>query len=319
MNKEQLVKAYKDMLTIRHMDEMLLDLKMKDLVMDGFHPYSGEEACAVGVSIDLNEDDYVISNHRPQGHSYAKGSSAKSIFAEMLGRRGGISEGIGGPMQWIDSKNNFFCGSIVGSGMAIANGVAMALKREAKGRVVVCYFGDGASNTGSFHESMNLAAIWELPVVFILENNQYAEAMPVHEFVSVYPISKRGASYGIEGETVDGNDIEAVYTQVSDAIAKARTGSGPYFIECMTYRTRGHYGGDPEHTYRTKEEVEEWKLKCPIKRAKKRLEELGVSADELASIENGVLEQLNLDQAWALEQRFPTIEEATGHVLFSAD
>src|SRR5680860_149147 len=150
MDKGQLIKSYRDMLVLRHVDNMLFELKMQDLVMNGFHPYRGEEACAVGVSISLNKDDFVISNHRAQGHSIAKGSTPKSIFAEMLGRRGGVSEGIGGPMEWIDYANNFYCGSIVGSGMTIANGVAMAMKSEGKGRVVVCYFGDGASNTGSF-------------------------------------------------------------------------------------------------------------------------------------------------------------------------
>jgi TPP-dependent pyruvate/acetoin dehydrogenase alpha subunit len=317
MNRDQLLESFRQMQVMRHLDEMLFALKMKDLVMDGFHPYSGEEACAVGASLSLRKDDYVISNHRPQGHSLAKGTLPRSIFAEMLGRRGGVSEGIGGPMQWIDAGNNFYCGSIVGSGMTIATGVAMAMKREGKGRVVLCYFGDGASNTGSFHEAMNLAAIWNLPVVYVLENNQYAEAMPVREFVSVYPISKRGASYGIEGITVDGNDVEAVHEAVGAAITKARTGEGPYFIECMTYRTRGHYGGDPEHTYRTKEEVDAWKEKCPIKRLRARLLESGVLESELDVIEADVVKHLESERDWALEQRFPTVDEATDHVLFT--
>ena len=316
MNSEQLLKAYRNMQVLRQMDEMLLELKMKDLVMDGFHPYSGEEACAVGTSLCLNQDDFVISNHRPQGHSIAKGSTTKSIFAEMLGRRGGVSEGIGGPMQWIDAGINFFCGSIVGSGMTIAAGVAMAMKNEGKGRVVVCYFGDGASNTGSFHEAMNLAAIWKLPVIYVLENNQYAEAMPVKEFVSVTPISKRGASYGITGITVDGNDVEAVYASVSEAVMQARSGEGPFFIECMTYRTRGHYGGDPEHTYRSREEVQEWKQKCPIKRLRARLSQMGINQATLDEIDAEIVEQLKVDRDWALEQRFPTVEEATDHVLY---
>ena len=140
MSREFLLKAYGQMLLIRHMDEMLLDLKMQDLVMDGFHPYSGEEAVAVGVSDSLKKDDFVISNHRPQGHSVGKGSEPRRIFAEMLGRRGGISDGIGGPMQWIDYENNFYCGSIVGSGITIATGVAMAMKKEGTGRICVCYF-----------------------------------------------------------------------------------------------------------------------------------------------------------------------------------
>ena len=319
MNKETLLDAYRRMLVLRGLDEKCLELKMQDLIMDGFHPYSGQEACAVGASLWLKPEDFVISNHRPQGHSLAKGSAAKAVFCEMLGRCGGISEGIGGPMQWIDSDNNFYCGSIVGSGMTIANGVAMALKRENKGRVCVCWFGDGASNTGSFHEAMNLASIWKLPTVFLLENNQYAEAMPVAEFVSCLPISKRGEAYGINGVTVDGNDVEQVYEAVGKAIEGARTGTGPYFIEFVTYRTRGHYGGDPEHTYRTKEEVAEWRGKCPIARAAERLVAMGCDRNELDALAKAVDRELEQDKAWALEQRFPTVEEATSHVMIQLD
>jgi len=318
MNKEFYLSAYEEMLIQRHVDEMLLELKKKDLVMDGFHPYSGEEAIAVAVGKCLKPDDYVISNHRPQGHSMSKGSEPKRVFAEMLGRRGGISDGIGGPMQWIDYENNFFCGSIVGSGITIAAGVAMAMKREAKGRVCLCYFGDGASNTGSFHEGLNIASIWKLPVVYVLENNQYAEAMPVDEFVSCKPISKRAQGYGLEEITVDGNDVAQVYEEIKKAVDAARTGVGPYLIECVTYRTKGHYGGDPEHTYRTREEVEEWKQKCPILRTRNELLKLGVSEDDLDSIEKKVVSQLKEDCDWALAQRFPTVDEAVSHVLCSS-
>ena len=311
--KEKLLDFYEKMYTLRRFDEMCLELKMKDLIMDGFHPYSGEEACAVGVSDSLNKDDYVISNHRPQGHSLAKGTTIKACFAEMLGRRGGISEGIGGPMQWIDYESNFYCGSIVGSGLTIAAGVAMAMKREKKGRVCVCFFGDGASNTGSFHEAMNLASIWELPVVYVLENNQYAEAMPVGEFVSANPISKRGQSYNIDGVTIDGNDVELVASTVKEAVEKARKGVGPHFIECVTYRTKGHYGGDPEHTYRSKEEVGEWELKCPVKRLRQKLLDLGCT--ETDDIDKAVNEKLDGDKQWALAQPQPTVEQATSNVM----
>jgi len=315
MDKAFLLRAYEQMLLMRHVDEMLLDLKMQDLVMDGFHPYSGEEAIAAGVSECLNPDDFVLSNHRPQGHSLAKGTTARQVLAEMLGRRGGVSDGIGGPMQWIDFERNFYCGSIVGSGITIAAGVAMAMKREGKGRICLCYFGDGASNTGSFHEGMNLAAIWDLPVVYVLENNQYAEAMPVEEFVSVVPISKRAESYGFQGVTIDGNDVELVRDTVRAAVEKARGGHGPHLIECVTYRTKGHYGGDPEHTYRSREEVEAWKAKCPILRAGRALLEAGVAEEALSKIDQDVQARLKADREWALAQRFPTLEEATDHVL----
>jgi len=315
MKTNKMLDLYKMMLTLRHFDEMCLELKLEDLIMNGFHPYSGEEAIAVGVSSIINSDDAVISTHRPQGHSLAKGSTLRSMFCEMLGRRGGVSEGIGGPMQFIDSDNLFYCGSTVGSGISLATGFGLAMKKEGKGRICVCYFGDGASNTGSFHEGLNLASIWKLPVVYICENNQYAEAMPVEEFVSVKPISKRAESYGLNGVTVDGNDIEAIIKIVKEAVENTRVGKGPAFIEAVTYRFRGHYGGDPEHTYRTKEEVEEWKKRGPIVRYKKRLLEKGVFEVELSKLEKEVIEGLKEDQKWALEQPFPSVEQATDHVM----
>ncbi len=305
---------YRQMFLLRRFDEMCFELKMKDLIMNGFHPYSGEEAVAVGVCANLDPEDAVVSTHRPQGHSIAKGSTPRQIFCEMLGRRGGVSQGIGGPMQWIDTANNFFCGSIVGSGITVATGVALAMQREGKGRVCACFFGDGASNTGSFHEGLNLAAIWKLPVVYICENNQYGEAMPVREFVSAHPISRRAVAYGLEEITVDGNDVEAVAEAAKKGVEQCRSGDGPVFIEAVTYRTGGHYGGDPEHLYRTKEEVEEWKQKCPIKRFRAAAIESGVDESEIDAIESDVEKQLEADQAWALDQRFPTVEEAVDHV-----
>ena len=315
MNKEKLLELYRQMLQLRHVDEMFFELKMKDLIMDGYHPYSGQEADSIGASSALKNDDVVISNHRPQGHSIGKGTSIRSIFCEMLGRRGGPSEGIGGPMQWIDTENNFFCGSIVGSGITIATGVALAMKKEGKNRICACYFGDGATNTGSFHEGLNLAAIWNLPVVYICENNQYGEAMPVDEFVSCKFISKRAESYGLTGVTVDGNDIEAVVDAMDKGVAETRAGNGPVFIEMVTYRFRGHYGGEPEHTYRTREEVEQWKQKGPLKRAKALLLEKGAAETQLDDLEKKIIKQLKVDQEWALEQPFPTIEQAVDNVM----
>jgi TPP-dependent pyruvate/acetoin dehydrogenase alpha subunit len=313
MNEDLMLKLYRQMVLLRHFDEMCLELKKKDLIMDGFHPYSGQEAVAVGFCSALKRDDVVVSTHRPQGHSIAKGSTIRQSFCEMLGRRGGISQGIGGPMQWIDTPNNFICGSIVGSGITVATGVAMAMKREAKGRVCVCFFGDGASNTGSFHEGFNLAAIWKLPVVLVCENNQYGEAMPVREFVSAYPISKRGVAYGLEGITID--DLEVVAAATEKAVAQTRTGIGPVYIEAVTYRFRGHYGGDPEQTYRTKEEVESWKKKGPLTRVRAQLLKKNVSEAALAGLEQEVVQQLESDLEWALKQPFPTVEQATDHVM----
>jgi len=314
VDSDRLLSLYRQMVLLRHFDEMCLQLKLKDLIMNGFHPYSGQEAVAVGVCAGLGPDDHVMSNHRPQGHSIAKGSPPRAVFAEMLGRRGGVSQGIGGPMQWIDAPRNFICGSIVGSGITVATGVALAMQREARGPVCVCFYGDGASNTGSFHEGLNLAAIWKLPVVYICENNQYGEAMPVREFVSVEPIARRAAAYGLEGVCVDGMDVEAVAEAAGAGIAQCHTGTGPVFIECVTYRFRGHYGGDPEHTYRTKAEVAEWRQRCPIKRCRERLVAEGTDQATLDALEGEIHSQLDADQAWALAQPFPTVEQATDHV-----
>ena len=188
------------------------------------------------------------------------------------------------------------------------------MKQKGTDNVAMCLFGDGASNTGSFHEGLNLAAIWKLPVVYILENNQFAEAMPVAEFVACSPLSKRARAYDLEEITVDGNDVEAVYEEAKKAIEKARSGGGPTLIEAYTYRTRGHYIGDPEHTYRTKEEVAEWKKKCPILQCKNRLLGLGVTEEVLEKIKQEIKTGLKEDEEWAIEQPFATFEQAIDHV-----
>ncbi|MCY3719766.1 MAG: thiamine pyrophosphate-dependent dehydrogenase E1 component subunit alpha [Anaerolineaceae bacterium] len=314
-DNEQLMELYTQLLVLRHFDEFCYDLKMKDLIMNGFHPYSGQEAVAVGVCSLLREDDAVFSTHRPQGHSIAKGSSTRAVFCEMLGRRGGVSQGIGGPMQWIDKPHNFFCGSIVGSGLPIAAGVALAFKRQARDSVAVCFFGDGASNTGAFHEGMNLAAIWKLPALYICENNQYGEAMPVQEFVPVSRISQRATSYGLNGVSVDGMDVEAVMNATADALEQLRAGQGPVFIEMVTYRFRGHYGGDPEHTYRSREEIAVWRNRDPLTLARTRLLARGYSEETLDDLEASVRAEIEEDMEWALEQPFPTVEQATDHVM----
>ena len=313
--KDDVLGFFKKMLELRACDNRLVSLKLKDLVMNGFHPYVGEEAVAVGVCASLKPEDYVVSTHRPQGHAMAKGASMRAVFCEMLARMGGPSNGLGGPMQWIDADKNFFCGSIVGSGVSYATGFGLAVKRQGKGNICVGFFGDGASNTGSFHEGMNLASLWKLPIVYICENNQYGEAMPVKEFVPVEKISTRAVSYGITGVTVDGMDVIAVAEAVAEAIEDARKGNGPILIEAMTYRYRGHYLGDPEN-YRTKEEIEEWRKKDPVDRCRKLLiDEHGCSEAELKAIEEDIEQQADTDQEWALAQPKPTLEYAVSNVL----
>lgn len=313
--KEDILRFYKKMLELRYFDERIVPLKLKDLVMDGFHPYAGEEAVAIGVCDFLRKDDYVVSTHRPQGHSIAKGSSIKSIFCEMLGRMGGPSNGIGGPMQWVDAEHNFFCGSIVGSGACYANGFAFALSRQKKGNICVCFFGDGATSTGASHEGMNFASVWKLPVLFVCENNQYGQATPMKNYCRIDKISQRAVGYGIKGITVDGMDVMAVAEVASEAIDQIRKGNGPILIEAVTYRFKGHYIGDPLN-YRTKEEVEMWQKKDPILRCKKSLiENWGFGEEEIKAIEEEIKKQVEQDEEWALSQPKPTLEYAISNVM----
>ena len=314
-DRDKLLQFYTQMRVLRAVDDRLVPLKLKDLVMDGFHPYVGEEAVAVGVCSFLGAEDYVISTHRPQGHALAKGAAPRAVFAEMLGRMGGPSNGLGGPMQWVDAPNNFFCGSIVGSGVSYATGFGLAAKRAKKGQVVACFFGDGASNTGSFHEGLNLAAIWKLPVLYVCENNQYGEAMAVKKFVSVAKISTRAASYGLKGITVDGMDVRKVADAAAEAVKGLRKGSGPAFLEAVTYRYRGHYLGDPEN-YRTKDEIELWRKKDPIVRLRRQLLRDGLAKEAaLAALEAEVEAAADKAREWALAQRKCTLEEAVANVL----
>jgi TPP-dependent pyruvate/acetoin dehydrogenase alpha subunit len=314
MNKEELLKYYQMMLYLRLFDDLSRKLKMKDIIWSGYHPYPGQEAVAAGAISQLRKEDCLLGNHRSHGHAVAKGSSGRVILTEMMGRQTGVSGGLGGAMQFIHAENNVFCSSIVGSGIPIAAGMGLAFKQKGTDNIAMSIFGDGACNTGAFHEGLNLAAIWKLPVVYILENNQYAEAMPVNEFVACSPLSKRAHAYDLEEITVDGNNVEAVHDAAKKAIDKARKGGGPSLIEALTYRTRGHYIGDPEHTYRTKEEVAEWKEKCPIKQCKEKLIGMGISESELDELRASITKELKEDEAWAIEQPFATFEQATSNV-----
>jgi TPP-dependent pyruvate/acetoin dehydrogenase alpha subunit len=310
---------YKTMVQLRQFDDMCRKLKMEDVIWSGYHPYTGQEAVAAGCCSQLNQDDCLLGNHRSHCHAVAKGTPVRLMLAEMMGRQAGVSGGLGGAMQFIHAENNLFCGSVVGSNIPIAAGMGVALKDQGSKRVVMCMFGDGASNTGSFHEGLNLAALWKLPVIYILENNQFAEAMPVAESVACSPLSKRARAYDLEEITIDGNDVVTVYEAVSIAINKARSGAGPSLIEMLTYRVRGHYMGDPEETYRTKEEVDKWKEKDPIKRCREGLIEKRISPNLLDEIERNITSQLQDDRAWALEQPFATFEQAVQHVWIPLD
>lgn len=309
MQKQQLLNMYRKMVEIRKFDQVCVDLTHQDIMWAGFHSYEGQEAVAVGVLSHCGADDYVLSTHRPQGHALAIGSDPGKVLAEMIGRKGGVGEGRGGPMTFSDWENHFIATATVGSGVPIATGIGLALQNRKKNGVAVAIFGDGAANTGACHEGMNLGAVWKLPVLFVCENNLYGEALPFSKSTAAKQISDRAKGYGIEGVTVDGNDILAVFEIAGRLIEKARNSGGASLLETITYRTRGHYEGDPDN-YRTREEVNAWRKKCPIARFRKYLlKEASCTKEELLAIDRQVENNIQKAKKWALKQPIPTADE----------
>ncbi|MDD3185716.1 MAG: thiamine pyrophosphate-dependent dehydrogenase E1 component subunit alpha [Anaerostipes sp.] len=273
MSKEKLLDFYRQMVRIRAFEDEAIELAKMNLTRAAVHTYNGEEAIAVGVCAHLSDNDYITSTHRGHGHCIAKGADMKKMFAELMARESGYCKGKGGSMHIADMSIGMLgANGIVGGGIPISVGAGFALKYNKTKNVAVCFFGDGACNEGTFHESVNFASVFKLPVIFICENNQYAISTSVKKSTNVENISSRAVGYGIEGITVDGNDIEETYREFGKACDKVRNGAGPILMEMKTYRMAGHYYGDNEN-YRTREEVNAWKDKSPILRAEKLLSE----------------------------------------------
>jgi len=269
--REKLVEMYRKMFEIRSFEEKVFELYAQNMVPGTIHLYAGEEAVAVGVCSNLRKDDYITSTHRGHGHCIAKGADPKRIMAEILGKKTGYCKGKGGSMHIADFKVGMLgATAVVGAGIPIAMGAGLSIKLRGTDQVVACFFGEGASNQGTFHEGINMAAIWKLPVIFVCENNLYAMGTRQSRVMLIENIADRAASYGIPGVTVDGNDVLAVYEAAREAVERARRGEGPTLIECKTYRHKGHSRVDPAK-YRPKEEVEEWLRKDPIKRLREKL------------------------------------------------
>jgi TPP-dependent pyruvate/acetoin dehydrogenase alpha subunit len=288
-----LLGLYEGMVRIRAFEEVCLDLIAQNLFPGRHHSYVGQEAVAVGACAALEPGDKVMSTHRGSGHCLAMGLDPERLFAEFMGRATGFAKGKGGVMHVADPPHGLLAtDGIVGSGASIAAGAAWALRLLGTDRVVCCFFGDGAANTGAFHEGMNLAAAWRLPVVFVCENNQYAISTKTEASVSIKDLAERAAAYGIPGTVVDGNDPVAVHHAVSEGVRRARAGGGPSLIEAKTYRLRGHYEGDPQ-TYREQAEVEAQASHDPVPRMRARLLAEGL-ADEasLALLEDRVREAI---------------------------
>ena len=283
ISEEKLLWMYRRMVTIRCFEEKASELFYKGEIPGFVHLSLGQEAVPTGTCANLTDQDHITSTHRGHGDIIAKGADVKRMFAELYGRKTGYCKGFGGSMHIADYSIGIIgANGIVGAGLPIATGSALAQKVLGTNSVTVCFFGDGASNQGTFHESLNLAAIWKLPAVYVCENNQYAVSTPAAYSVSVRDISERAKAYGIPGVTVDGNDVIAVYEATKEAIERARRGEGPSLVECKTFRWHGHFEGEEAlgWTYRLKEEVEEWKKKDPIPRFENELKSRNILDDQ---------------------------------------
>jgi pyruvate dehydrogenase E1 component alpha subunit len=270
---------------IRKFEETIRDLFLQGKIRGSFHPCVGQEATAVGGCWPLRHDDSMSCTYRGHGHALAKGLSPRAAMAEMLGRATGCCKGKGGSMHFSDPANGLMVGNaIVAAGIPQAAGAALAARLQQNGRVALAFFGDGAVNQGVFHETMNMATVWKLPLILVCENNLYSEMTPYKETTSVLDLSQRAASYGMHAVQVDGNDVEQMYVTVEQAVQRARQGEGPTFIEAMTYRLWGHMVGDPE-VYRTKEEVAQARQNEPIYRLGGRLKGLGHTDADLVRLE----------------------------------
>jgi pyruvate dehydrogenase E1 component alpha subunit len=271
---------YRSMVLIREAEETVLRLFSQNRMPGFIHSYIGEEATAVGVCAPLRPDDYVSSTHRGHGHIVAKGGDLRLFFAELYGKASGYCKGKGGSMHVADLDLGILgANGIVGGGIPIAAGAALAAQLRGTDQVAVSFMGDGATDIGVFHESLNLAALWDLPVVFAVENNGYADFIAQRDHQRIEQVSGRAAGYGMAGETVDGNDVEEVQRAAGDAVDRARSGHGPTLLECVTYRWRGHFEGDPQ-PYRTQDEVEAWKERDPLVLAEWRLSDRGELDDD---------------------------------------
>lgn len=296
---------YETMVKIRYF-ESNVEKKFLAGEIPGFvHLYIGEEATGTGVMSNLTHKDYIETTHRGHGHTIAKGADLKKMMAEIFGKKAGFCKGKGGSMHIADfSVGMLGANGIVGGGYTLATGAGLACKMQERKDVSVVFFGDGASNRGTFHEAANMAAVWDLPVLFVCENNQWASTTPYQTTTSVEDIADRAQGYGMPGVIVDGNDVFAVYEAAKDLIEKIRKGSGPALLECKTYRLKGHFVGDPER-YRTKEEVKKvQEERDPIVRFEERvLEEKVMTKDELEEIRKRV--EKEVDEAIQFAEESP--------------
>jgi pyruvate dehydrogenase E1 component alpha subunit len=283
LSPERLRELLQQMLLIRAFEESAEQLYLQGLMHGTMHLSIGQEGSAVGACAALRSTDYILSTHRGHGHCIAKGARVDRMMAEFFGKESGYCRGRGGSMHIADvTTGNLGANGIVAGGVPMAAGVGLSIQMQRQDRVALVFFGDGATNEGAFHESLNLAAIWNLPVVYFCENNQYAMSMAITRASKVEKLSDRAAAYGIPGVTVDGNDLLAVYRATQEAVARARRGDGPTLIEAQTYRWKGHSKSDKQR-YRTREEVKEWQARDPIACFAHKMTTAGIFTEEAFS------------------------------------
>ena len=311
ISKEQMKDMYVKMRRIRDFESTAARLFAEGKIPGFVHLYLGEEAIAPAVCECLRDDDFITSTHRGHGHIIAKGGDLNLMMAELFGRATGYCKGKGGSMHIADrDKGILGANGIVGAGHCISCGAGLSAKIRGTDQVCVCFFGDGSTNQGTFHESLNMASIWKLPIIFVCENNHYGISMSQDRHQAIKDVADRGAAYNIPGIAVDGNDPLAVYEAAHEAVARARAGKGPTLIECKTYRQHGHFEGDPA-IYKPKEEQEAWMEKDPMPRYAKFLVENGVMTQaEVDAVDAQVAKEIDDAIAFADAQPIPAVETA---------
>ena len=307
--------ALRKMQLIRRFEEGAEQAYMRGLIHGTMHLSIGQEASAVGICVALTDEDYITSTHRGHGHCIGKGAEVKRMFAEFFGRETGYCRGRGGSMHIADpAKGNLGANGIVGGGIPIAVGAALSAKRLGTGAVAVSFFGDGANNEGAFHEALNIASVWNLPVVFVCENNQYGMSTSTERSTAVKNIADRASAYSMPGVIVDGNRFADVATASFEAVERARAGEGPTLIESKTYRIRGHSRSD-RNRYRTKDEIESWQQRDPITLFEAELKSHGLISDsEIAAIKDEVEAEIAAGIAYANESPSPSVTDVTKYV-----
>ncbi len=314
---ETLLDMYQRMVRIRKFEETVYDVYSRGIMPGLAHLYTGMEAVAVGVCVNLRKDDNITSTHRGHGHLLAKGGDPKRMFAELLGKESGYNRGKGGSMHIVDMSLGILgANGVVAGGLGIAAGAGLTAKIRGESRVSVAFFGDGALNEGLFYETINIASLWKLPVVYVLEDNNYGEYTPQEKSTAGSAVA-RAEAMNIPAKSIDGNDVLAVYHAASWAVDHARSGAGPSFVACKTYRWRGHHMGDQGDTYgyRNQAEIESWMKKCPIQRFRSYLiREALVEGSELDKIDVELQQQIDEAVEYAKNAPYPDPSEVFEHV-----